>query len=114
MRMILLTAAFCVLLLSGAQAQFTGPTVSGRAATVDQIARARTGSYVVVTGNVVSHLRGDYFTFRDRTGEIRVEIEPSVWQGRPVSPTTTVRLLAEVDSGRAGRYLWVKSLDIVN
>lgn len=60
---------------------------------------ARLGNYVTLTGNVVSHLRGDYCTFRDATGEIRVEIEPRIWQ---------------VDRGIAGRYLWVKSLEIAS
>lgn len=101
------------LLASTAQAQFTGPSASGRERTVAQVRDARLGSYVTVTGNVVEHLRGEYFTFRDRTGDIRVEIESSVWQGRPVAPETKVRLVGEVDQGVAGRYLWIKSLQIV-
>lgn len=101
------------LLAPDASAQFTGPSAAGREATVSQVDRARIGSYVTVTGNIVSHLRGDYFTFRDSTGEIRVEIGSSVWQDRKVGPETRVQLLAEVDRGIAGRYLWVKSLQIV-
>jgi uncharacterized protein (TIGR00156 family) len=96
-----------------AQAQFSGPSVQGRTSTVADIADARLGSYVVLTGNVVSHLRGNYFTFRDSSGEIRVEIEGNVWQGRPVAPETNVRIMGELDSGPAGRYIWVKSLETV-
>jgi uncharacterized protein (TIGR00156 family) len=67
-----------------------------------------------VIGNIVAHLRGDYFNFRDDIGEIRVEIEPEVWRNREVGADTTVRLLAEVDRNSAGTvYLWVQSLDIV-
>lgn len=102
-----------LLATTGAMAQFTGPSAPGRAGTVEQVRSVRIGSYVTVTGYIVAHQRKDYFTFRDKTGEIRVEIEPSVWQGRPVSPDTAVRLLGEVDTGPAGRYLWVKSLDLV-
>lgn len=59
--------------------------------------------------------RENYYTFRDETGEIRVEIAPSVWQNRQVGPDTKVRLLAEVDRNLAGTvYLWVKSLTIIN
>lgn len=96
-----------------AGAQFVGPSVQGQASTVAQAKEARLGSYVVVTGNIVGHQRGDYFTFRDDTGDIRVEIAGNAWRGREVTPATTVRLLAEVDRGWAGRYLWVKSLEIV-
>jgi len=43
------------------------------------------GTYVVLTGNIVNHLRSDYFTSRDDTGEVRVEIEPGIWNGRAPS-----------------------------
>lgn len=44
---------------------------------------------------------------------MRVEIENSVWKNRKIGPETKVRLLSEVDRGAAGRYLWVKSLQVV-
>ncbi|MNF15346.1 hypothetical protein D3C80_2179180 [compost metagenome] len=68
---------------------------------------------MTVTGHIVSHQRENYFTFRDDTGTIRVEIENSVWRNRQIAPETRVRLLGEVDRGIAGRYLWIKSLDVV-
>lgn len=96
-----------------ANAQFTGPSATGRNISVAQANSARVGSYVTVTGNIVNHQRGNFFTFRDTTGEIRVEIDSATWQSRPVTPDTKVRLLAEVDRGIAGRYLWVKSIEIL-
>ncbi len=112
-RMFVLLSLFG-LLASNASAQFTGPEATGRTSTVAQVREARLGSYVTVTGNIVAHQREDYFTFRDASGDIRVEIEKSVWQNRPVGPETKVRLLAEVGRGVSGRYLWVKSLQIVD
>ena len=103
-----------ILLASNAVAQFTGPSQKGKASTVEQARDSRLGSYVTVTGNIVIHLREDYYNFRDGTGEIRVEIERSVWRNRNVGPDTKVRLLGEVDRNAAGIvYLWVKSLEIV-
>ena len=103
-----------ILLVSNAVAQFTGPSQKGKASTVEQAKNSRIGSYVTVTGNIVTHLREDYYNFRDETGEIRVEIEGSVWQNRNVGPDTRVKLLAEVDRNMVGLvYLWVKSLEIV-
>jgi len=102
------------LFAAGASAQFTGPSAAGGPSTVQQVSQARIGSYVTVTGNIVAHQRQNFFTFRDDTGEIRVEIENAVWQNRKVAPETRVRLLAEVDRGVAGRYLWVKSLEVVD
>ena len=104
----------CLLLSSTSFAQFTGPSAMGRVSTVEEARSAPLDTYVTVTGNIVAHLREDYYTFRDQTGEIRVEIEPPVWKNRKIGPDTAVRLVAEVDRNAAGTvYLWVKSLEIV-
>jgi len=109
-----LAVLFFATLASTATAQFTGPSATGRISTVAQVGAARLGSYITVTGHIVAHQRQDYFTFRDGTGEIRVEIDNSVWQNRQIGPEIKVRLLAEVDRGVTGRYLYVKSLEVVN
>ncbi len=96
-----------------AMAQFTGPSASGRPATVAAAQEVRVGTYVTLTGNIVNHQRSDYFTFRDDTGEIRVEIASNVWQGRQVGPNDKVRIMGEVDRGPGGRYIWVKTLDVL-
>jgi uncharacterized protein (TIGR00156 family) len=103
----------CGLLATSALAQFSGPSVAGRSSTAVEARDARVGSYLTLEGNIVNHLRGDYYTFRDASGEIRVEISSSVWNGRQVGPNDKVRLLGEVDSGSSGRYVWVKTLDVL-
>jgi uncharacterized protein (TIGR00156 family) len=115
MRTFLVLALAWLLLPSYTVAQYTGPSAAGRTSTVEQARSARVDTYVTVTGNIVAHLREDYYTFRDNTGEIRVEIESPVWRNREVGPDTTVRLLGEVDRNAAGTiYLWVESLEIVD
>ncbi len=107
-------AVGALLLSSGAMAQFTGPSPAAPTSTVAQAVKARVNTYVTLSGNVTSHLRGDYYMFRDASGEIRVEIEPEIWRGQKVSPETKVRIRAEVDRSAAGIYLWVASLETVN
>lgn len=97
----------------GAMAQFTGPSASGPPATVAEARAARVGSYVTLTGQIVNHQRGDYYTFRDDTGEIRVEIGSGPWAGREIGPETRVRVMGEVDRGITGRYVWAKTLDVL-
>ena len=94
-------------------AQFTGPGAAGAEMTVAQAVAARAGTYVTLVGNIVAHQREDYFTFRDASGDIRVEVAAEVFQNRPVAPETNVRLLGEVDTGRSGPYVWVKSLEVL-
>ena len=97
-----------------AQAQYTGPAIEHSIMTVEETLDARVGTYAVVTGRIVNQLGENYYTFRDDTGEIRVEIEPNVWRNREVGPQTTVRLHVEIDSTIMGRrYLWVESLELV-
>ncbi len=97
-----------------AVAQFVGPTPAGTTMSVEAARTAPIDSYVVVTGSIVAHLREKYYTFRDATGDIRVEISDRVWSGRRVTPDNTVRLVAEVDRNSSGLvYLWVQSLEIV-
>jgi uncharacterized protein (TIGR00156 family) len=110
---------FCLCVAAGlaapAAAQFTGPSIEGQTATVAAAQEARIGAYMTLTGRVLAHLREDYYRFADDTGEMRVEIEPGAWRGQRVGPETTVRLMGEVDRSLAGtRYLWVKSLTVVD
>lgn len=96
-----------------AEARFTGPRATGQEMSVAAALRARTDTYVVLTGNIVSHLREDYYIFRDATGEIRLEIPAAAWGGRDISPDTRVRVLGEVDRNWAGLvYIWVMQVDI--
>ena len=114
MRPIASLLAVSLLAALPAQAQFTGPAARGAEVTVEAARAARVDSYVTVRGTIASHLRGDYYLFRDATGEIRVEIEDRVWAGRAVGPDTPVVLRAEVDRNAAGTVsLWVQSLEVV-
>ena len=71
------------------------------------------GTYVALTGDIVNYLGEDYYTSRDSTGSITVEISSRVRQGRDLTRNTTVRILAEVDRNSADQvYLWVESLNI--
>jgi len=110
----LLLAALLGAFMAQASAQFTGPSVAGSASTVQQAQQARLGSYLTLTGHIVAHQREHYYVFRDASGEMRVEIEPAVWQGRRIGPETQVRLHGELDQGLRGRYLWVKTLQPVS
>lgn len=104
-------------LATGASAQFTGPG-SGqgygvRNGTAAQARGARLGTSLTLTGRIVARERENYYSFRDASGTIRVEIEDALWQNRPVGPNDRMRLVAEVDQGPRGRYLWVKSITLV-
>ena len=115
--MIRKAVAVALLLAAGsASAQYTGPSSNPAAqtTTVAQVANARPGSYVTLTGNIVAHQREDYFTFRDATGDIRVEIDEKDFRGQKVTPETSVRLTGEIEIGFRGRYIDVDTVEVLN
>ncbi|MEM7076307.1 MAG: NirD/YgiW/YdeI family stress tolerance protein [Pseudomonadota bacterium] len=113
-RRTILVSLVPALAAGSASAQFTGPSVQGGQATVAVAQDARVGSYHTLEGNIVTHLRENYFMFRDATGEMRVEIPADRFGGQQVGPETTVRIMGEIDRTLTGRrYLWVKSLEVV-
>lgn len=67
--------------------------------TVREAKGARDDTNVVLTGHIVSRVRGshDKYLFRDKTGEIVVDIDRRVFGGRDVDHRTLVRLFGEVD-----------------
>jgi len=114
---------FClVLFLAGGtifaqQGGFTGPVVPAPAtnqvrpsegpyqnATVGQLqALPNNKSYVVLTGNLINSVRRNYYTFRDASGEIIIEISPYYFWGITVDPNDRVTILVEVEKKRNGR-----------
>ena len=96
-----------------AMAQFSGPGTSTAPSTVAAVKDARLGSDITLEGNIIERQRDDYYTFRDATGDIRVEIERRVWRGREVGPEQKVRITGEIDRGWRGRYIEVETLDLI-
>lgn len=78
---------------------FEGPVSGAMADTVAKAVTLGDDSPVVLTGNIVSQVAGskDKFTFKDATGEVRVEIDRKVFAGRTVTPKDTVRIMGKVD-----------------
>jgi uncharacterized protein (TIGR00156 family) len=93
-------------------AQFTGPGAAGAEMTA-AAQEARPGTYVVLDGRLVSHLREAYDRFEDASGELRVEIGDELRGGRRVSPEDTVRLVGEIDRSREGvTHVRIESLQV--
>jgi len=75
---------------------FSSTIIHGQATTVSGARNLPRDSWVVLTGNIINAWSGNYYTFRDSTGEILVEIENSVWRGLSVDISDTVVVMGEV------------------
>src|SRR5262245_23794997 len=102
-----------VFLVTSASAQFVGPSRYGRVTTVEQAQTARRGQGATLKGFVVEHLHGNYYLFRDASGEMRVEINRHVWRNRKVTSKTPVQLIGKVDRDVREHYVDVDRLQIV-
>ncbi|MCL2520623.1 MAG: NirD/YgiW/YdeI family stress tolerance protein [Spirochaetaceae bacterium] len=109
---ILFLALFVLLIVStNLTAQFG---FGGSQVTVAQARTMRDESPVTLVGHIVRHIRGDYFLFRDDSGEIRIEIEPRRWGGLNVGPNDLVEITGEVDRNFIfPTYIEVRSIRLV-
>lgn len=53
--------------------------------------------YVQLKGYVVKALGDDKYQFRDSTGSITVDIDHELWMGKPISATSLITIVGEVD-----------------
>ncbi|MFT4021102.1 MAG: NirD/YgiW/YdeI family stress tolerance protein [Acinetobacter sp.] len=95
----------CVLALGVSASAFAQnqPTVNqaaihtGQTTTVKQALTFKDNHKVQLKGYVTKALGDEKYEFRDKTGHITVDIDDDLWQGKPISPTTPVTILGEVD-----------------
>ena len=98
-----------------ASAQFVGSSGAAQKyveRTVAQVQDVRQGSYVTLTGHIIAHEREDYYTFRDATGTIRVEIDHKLWPETDITPEMKVIVMGEVERSARGRYIDVDMIRI--
>ena len=98
--------------VTGASAQFTGPSRYGAVTTVEEAQSAQRGRNVTLEGFVVEHLRANYYKFRDATGEIRVKIDRHLWRNRRVTTKTPLRLIGRMDREVREHYVNVSRVEI--
>ncbi|MCP9759300.1 NirD/YgiW/YdeI family stress tolerance protein [Aquitalea sp. S1-19] len=106
-----------VVLPFAAHAEYTGSgaVVAAPAAVVTATAAAKMADHAAVTleGKVVNKLSKDKYTFRDASGEIRVEIDHQYLPAENFDAATRVRLSGKVDKEISGVEVDVKSVQIL-
>ncbi|MFG6080956.1 YgiW/YdeI family stress tolerance OB fold protein [Paracoccus litorisediminis] len=106
MKKILLAAAMVITTSTMAFAQYRGPSDLKQVdegtyvpTTVKQILAAPEDEAAVqLEGRLVRQVEKEVYTFRDDTGEIRVEIDEDDFPGTEVDENTVVRIEGEVDT----------------
>lgn len=65
--------------------------------TVAQAKKAYDDTTVSLSGYIVQKIGDEKYTFKDRTGQIRVEIDDELWGGLTATQKTKVRIYGQVD-----------------
>ncbi len=65
--------------------------------TVKQALTSKDNTPIKLHGQVVKSLGDEKYQFRDKTGNITIDVDDELWQGRPISANTNVTLIGEVD-----------------
>lgn len=95
------------------QGGFAGPSVEGNVSTVEQVQNMRDDTRIALRGNVIEHLGGDNYLFKDATGTITVDIDHDKWAGQIVKPENLVEIRGKVDRDWNSIEIDVKSIRII-
>ncbi|MCL2044166.1 MAG: NirD/YgiW/YdeI family stress tolerance protein [Treponema sp.] len=97
---------------TGQQAAFTGQTgFFGPAmnVTVQQVVQTFPNkAEAILRGNIVQHLGGDRYLFRDASGDIVIKIKHDRWWGLSVGPNDRVEIGGKLKREKNG---WIKYFD---
>ncbi|GMO57659.1 MAG: YgiW/YdeI family stress tolerance OB fold protein [Termitinemataceae bacterium] len=99
-----------------AKGGFTGPGDNSGARGQGQLVTALAAkdlpddTKVILQGTIVQSLGDEKYTFRDSSGEIVVDIDRKVWRGLSVGTNDRVEIYGEVDVGRKGIKIEVKTI----
>ena len=75
---------------------FSTAGVHSQTITVSEARNLPQDSWVILRGSIVNVWADNYYSFRDSTGEMLVEISSSVWRGLSAGPNDTVEIRGEV------------------
>ena len=88
------------------QAGFMGPSMN---VTVVQVVQTYPNkALAVLRGNIVQHLGGDRYLFRDSSGDVMIKIKYDRWWGLSVGPNDLVEIGGELKREKNG---WIKYFD---
>lgn len=66
--------------------------------------------HIILQGKIIKQIDKDDFIFRDKSGEIEVEIKPRAWKGEVITPEDEIKILAEVDKSDKNLELEVRHI----
>ncbi len=94
---------------------FSGPGAQNMPRTIQDAQNTSVFSddiQVTLTGVITESLGNEMYTFRDNTGEIKIEIDNDDWYGLNVDPNVTVVINGEIEKGFYGTSIEVERIHL--
>ncbi len=87
-----------LLLSLTANAEFVGEGGTKEVTTIKNAIELNDDSRVIVEGHIVKQLKNELYLFKDKSGEVEMEIDDEDFRNIKISSEDKVRITAEVDS----------------
>jgi uncharacterized protein (TIGR00156 family) len=96
-----------------AYGQVSNKKGNGELVTVEAAKKLPDDTKVTLQGVITSSLGGKKYTFRDGTGEItvKIDIDHKIWRMLSVGENDRVKIHGEVDVGKKGMEIDVKTIE---
>jgi uncharacterized protein (TIGR00156 family) len=78
-------------------AGFSGPISGAKLMTVKSMKALKKDKEGFMEGNFIRQVDNQVYIFKDKTGQIKVKIKHSYFEGRSVSPQNKIRMFGEAD-----------------
>ncbi|RLA07826.1 MAG: hypothetical protein DRQ51_04675 [Gammaproteobacteria bacterium] len=78
-------------------AGFSGPISSAKLITVKSMKSIKKDTDGFMEGHLIRQVDNQVYIFKDKTGQMRVKIKHSYFEGRSVSPKNKIRMFGEAD-----------------
>ena len=87
-----------VVFTTSSYAGFEGPGATLMVVSVSSINELDDDDEVILEGYIVKKVQKERYLFKDKTGEVKVEIDDKLLRNLTVTPETLLRIKGEVDS----------------
>jgi uncharacterized protein (TIGR00156 family) len=106
---VIMSLTFSVISYAG----FEGPGVTLSVVPVNSINDLDDDDEVILEGYLVKKTGKEEYLFKDKTGEIKVEVDDKKLRGMTVTPETLIRIKGEVDNDWFSIQIDVDSVEII-
>ncbi|MDR1694019.1 MAG: NirD/YgiW/YdeI family stress tolerance protein [Lactobacillaceae bacterium] len=65
--------------------------------TASQIEYLESGENIILTGDVIQHIKGDEYLFADQTGRVIIKVNEALWKGRTIHDNDVLRLYGTIE-----------------